>query len=312
VTDKRITVSPYSAGDASVWDDLVERAANGTVLHTRRYLGYHGDRFTDRSLLVLEAGRPVAAVAAAVDPQDARCIVSHPGITYGGIVHLASFRGVAVRGALEACLAEWAADRVVYKPVPHVIHRVPAQDDLWALFMAGARRIRCDLSWAVDLTTPMAWTGNRRRAVSKALTAVQVTEDKTALPELWDIITAVLAERHGVQPVHSLDEMRDLLARCPQEILVHVARQQDRVIAGAVVYRVGAAWHSQYLASSPEGRESGALDAVVSFGIEAARNDGARWYDFGISNVKGALNEGLYFYKSSFGGGSVAQEHYEL
>jgi hypothetical protein len=305
-------VSPYSADDAAVWDDIVERAANGTLLHTRRYLGYHGDRFADRSLLVLESGKPVAVVAAAVDPDDEHCVVSHPGITYGGIVHLASFRGAVVQDALEACLHQWAADRVIYKPVPHVIHRVPAQDDLWALYMAGAVRTRCDLSWAVDLSTPMAWSGNRRRAVSKALATVQITEDQTALPQLWDIVTQVLADRHGVRPVHTLDEMRDLLERCPQEIRVHVARLQDRVIAGSVVYRVGAAWHSQYLASSPEGRELGALDAVVSFGIEAARSAGARWYDFGISNVKGLLNEGLYFYKSSFGGGSVAQEHYEL
>jgi hypothetical protein len=314
VTDNRVTVSPYSADDAAVWDDIVERAANGTLLHTRRYLGYHGDRFADRSLLVLESGRPVAVVAAAVDPDDERCVISHPGITYGGIVHLASLRGSGVAAALTAALAEWRADRVVYKPVPHVYHRVPAQDDLWALYLAGATRKRCDLSWAIDLSAPMTWTGNRRRAVTRATAQLELADDPDSLPELWSILTAVLDVRHGVTPVHTLAEMQDLMVRCPGEIRVHVARQAGEVVAGSVVYVAGAAWHSQYLASSDIGRRVGALDAVVSFGIEQARVSGARWYDFGISNEDRGrvLNEGLYFYKSSFGGGSVVHEQYQL
>jgi hypothetical protein len=309
-----VEVRPYDAADAAAWDDLVARSANGTLLHTRRYLGYHGDRFADRSLVVLDGGRPAAVLPAALDPSDPACVVSHPGLTYGGLVHPPSFRGTAVRAALDAALAHWSAARVVYKPVPHVFHRAAAQDDLWALFVLGAKRFRVDLSWAVDLTGPPAWTGNRRRAAAKAAAAVDVTRDDDAVEELWAVLTESLAERHGVRPVHTAAELAELLERCPGEIAVHVARRDSAVVAGAVVYVAGAAWHTQYLTSGAAGREVGALDAVVAYGIDAAREAGARWYDFGISNEDAGrtLNEGLYFYKSSFGGGSVVHEQYEL
>jgi hypothetical protein len=308
-------VEPFAATHADEWDALVARSANGTLLHTRRYLGYHGDRFADRSLLVRDDdGTLVAVVAAALDPDDPGCVVSHPGITYGGLVHLPSFRGADVLEALRACVSEWGADRVVYKPVPRVFHRAAAQDDVWALHVLGARRARCDLSWAVDLTGAMTWSGNRRRAATKALSTCEVGDDPDALDTFWSVLDASLTERHGVRPVHTPDEMRDLMARCPGEIAVHVARLDGAVVAGAVVYVAGAAWHSQYLASNDAGRAVGALDGVIAYGIERARAAGARWYDFGISNEDRGrtLNTGLYFYKTSFGGGSVAFEQYEL
>jgi hypothetical protein len=305
-----VTVRPYEASDADAWDDLVGRAANGTLLHTRRYLGYHGEKFADRSLVVLRDGRPEAVLPAALDPDDPACVVSHPGVTYGGLVHLPSFRGMAVVDALRAAAAHWQAERVLYKPVPHVFHRAAAQDDLWALFLLGATRYRTDLSWAVDLTGPMTWTGNRRRSATKA--PVEVARDDAALAAFWAVLEASLGERHGVRPVHTAAEMADLMRRCPDEIALHVARRDCAVVAGAIVYVAGAAWHTQYLAASPEGRSCGALDAVIAYGVDAARAAGARWYDFGISNEdRGrSLNEGLFFYKSSFGGGSVVHEFY--
>jgi hypothetical protein len=314
VSGARITVEPYTESQAAAWDDVVDRAANGTLLHTRRYLGYHGDRFADRSLVVLDDGRPVAVLPAALDPDDGGCVVSHPGVTYGGLVHLPAFRGASVLNALKACLAQWQADRVLYKAVPHVFHRAPAQDDLWALYLLGARRIRCDLSWAIDLGSPMTWTGNRRRSAAKAAALVELRDDPQGLDEFWDVLTETLTGRHGVAPVHTAAEMRELMTRCPGDIRVHVARQDGAVVAGSVIYVAGTAWHSQYLAASAAGRAVGALDAVIAFGVEAARTAGARWYDFGISNVDNGrtLNEGLYFHKASFGGGSVVHEFYEL
>ena len=43
---------PYAAEHATAWDELVDGAPMGTLLHTRRFLSYHGDRFNDRSLVV--------------------------------------------------------------------------------------------------------------------------------------------------------------------------------------------------------------------------------------------------------------------
>ena len=78
----------YRPDDAAAWDDLVARSVNGTILHTRRFLAYHGSRFRDRSLVVTKSNGKLAGVLpAAEDPVDQSVVTSHPGLTYGGLVH---------------------------------------------------------------------------------------------------------------------------------------------------------------------------------------------------------------------------------
>src|SRR5258705_7003976 len=81
-------VLSYARGAAAAWDEFVARAPMATLLHTRRYLSYHGERFSDVSvLLVDERQRVIAVFPAALDPDDDKCVISHPGVTYGGIVY---------------------------------------------------------------------------------------------------------------------------------------------------------------------------------------------------------------------------------
>ena len=52
-----LSVRPYQPDDADAWDGFCEGALQSTLLHTRRFLSYHGDRFADRSLIIEEAGK---------------------------------------------------------------------------------------------------------------------------------------------------------------------------------------------------------------------------------------------------------------
>ena len=55
-------------------------------------------------------------------------------------------------------------------------------------------------------------------------------------------------------------------------------------------------------------------DGLASICIRSAIGSGRRWFDFGTSNERQGrfLNEGLYEFKSNFGGGGVAHEFYTL
>ena len=95
-------VRGYEPEDAKVWDALVARSSTGTMMHTRRFISYHGDRFRDRSLMVEDRrGKVVGVFPAAEDPADSEMVVSHPGLTYGGLVHDGSLRGASMVEALE-------------------------------------------------------------------------------------------------------------------------------------------------------------------------------------------------------------------
>jgi CelD/BcsL family acetyltransferase involved in cellulose biosynthesis len=304
-------------GQSAEWDHFCKGGLNGTFLHSRRFLSYHGTRFVDRSLMVREDGQLVAVLPLAQSSGDATVVVSHPGATYGGLVHQGKVRGMRTIEALEACASALHAAgymRMQYKPVPHIYHQVPAQDDLYALFRLGARRFRCDLSSSIDLTNRGAPSERRRRGLKKALRSVELQDGAEQLPALWAVLQDNLARKHDAQPVHSLQEMLELCQRFPQEIAVRVACIAGRVEAGVVLFRCGPVWHAQYIAASQAAYDVSALDAVFDGAITEAKGAGARYFDFGTSNEEGGqvLNDGLYRFKTEFGGGGVAYEQYEI
>src|SRR5437016_6175838 len=92
-------IRSYGPGDARGWESLVERACNGTFLHTRRFISYHGDRFLDRSLVLENCRKGIVGVFPAAEvPAEPQMIISHPGLSYGGVVHDGSVRGASMIG----------------------------------------------------------------------------------------------------------------------------------------------------------------------------------------------------------------------
>ena len=309
---------PYTEVDAAPWDQFCAASHTATFLHTRRFLSYHRDRFVDDSLVVEDEGRWVGILPAARYSKDDACVESHPGITYGGLLHGGSLRGERMLAAIEAAVKYYASRgrrRLVYKPVPHIYHRVPGQDDLYALFRLNAVRSRCDLSCAVDLAHRLTTSERRKRSRRKAERAgTSVSEGSHHAIALWGVLEENLAREHGAAPVHTFDEIALLIERFPENIRVVAAELDGKLEAGVVLFVTETTHHAQYIASSEQGYEACALDAVFEHCIAAARSAGARWFDFGTSNESAGrvLNEGLYRFKAEFGGGGIAYEFYEL
>lgn len=314
-----VRIRAMKEADAPAWDALVARSTAGTFLHTRRFLSYHGERFTDCSLMLEDERGGLAGVfPAALDPVDASIVVSHPGISYGGVLHAGELTGAFAVRACEAICAYYSEQgkRLLrYKAVPPIYHRMPAQDDVYALFRMNAVLYRRDLSTAIDLSARGSISERRRRGVKKAQQAgLQVVAALDALEEFWDVLTENLSSRHAVKPVHTTDEMQLLRARFPAEIELLVAKRDGRVLAGVLLFDSERVSHAQYTASTEAGRECGALDAVLETAIERAVAAGRRYFDFGVSTEQAGefLNEGLYAFKTGFGGAGIVHDFYEI
>jgi hypothetical protein len=311
-------IAAAQVGDAA-HDDFVMRATAGTFLHTRRYRAHQDDRFRDLSLAICsDTGALLGFFPAAVDPQDDSRIVSHPGLTYGGIVHAGQLRGQQMIEALAEicrCYADQGFRTLRYKTIPYIYDRVPAGDDLYALFRLGARRYRCDLLSTIDLAHRPAPSTRRRRSLRKALKAgVKVRDGPELVAALWGVLEENLARKHGVSPVHSAAEIAHIRSIFPEHVRIVAGLVGGEVHAGVVLFVTPRVVHAQYIASSGIGYEVAALDAVFDHCIASASADGARYFDFGSSNEQDGrqLNDGLFQFKSEFGAGAVAHEFYEL
>ena len=308
---------PY-AGAGEPWDALVGAAPMATFLHTRRFLDHHGDRFPDLSLLLLEGGELAGVFPAAAHPQDERRVVSHPGSTFGGLAHdggLAGERMIDALKAIRAAYREQGFETLSYKAVPHIYHRLPSEDDLYALFRLGATRARADLSCAIDLDARRPAASRRRRGLRKARSeGVEVRRSPDLAHHLWPVLEANLRERHGVDPVHTVEEILQLHELFPEEVGFVAGILDGEVLGGIVTFTTPRVVHPQYIASGERGRGVSVLDAVFEYSIDEARRAGARFFDFGISTVDDGrqLNDGLHGFKREFGGGGVTYESYEL
>jgi hypothetical protein len=303
---------PYRAGMADAWNAFNAQAVNGHFLFDRRFMDYHADRFRDASLVVEQDGAPLALLPLNLAEDGAW---SHQGLTFGGLIH-AGLGARAILDVLDACAERLHADAagaLIYKALPWIYPRAPAQQDLYWLFRRDAALIRRDVSAAIDYRARGRVSSRRDRGARKARKAGLTFQQSGDWPAYWRLLQGVLAERHGVAPVHSLAEIELLASRFPEEIALFVATRDAELQAGVVMFRSDLVAHAQYIAVGDAGRETGALDGLFDHLIElhAARS---RYFDFGISNTDRGrvLNEGLMAQKEEFGASAVVHDVYRV
>lgn len=313
--DKTFEIRRYSEADMAAWNDFVAISRQGTFLFNRGYMDYHRDRFADHSLMFYLNGKIFALLPANVD-DTTHTLYSHQGLTYGGLITDSQATASLVADLfvqLNAYLRQHGIRRVVYKPMPWIYQRQPAEEDLYALTnVCHARLAVRNISSTVLTHDPVKWRRDRRYNANKSASeGVVVEQDNTALPQFWSILEDNLKTSHNTSPVHTLTEMQRLQAVFPDNIKLYVARHQNNVVAGTLVYVSPQVAHTQYISASPEGKAIHALDLMFRH-VFADYND-TPCIDFGISNEDHGryLNRGLIFQKEGFGGRGVCYDWYE-
>ena len=317
-----INVAPY-INDASTrkeWDKFVTDSRNGTFLFCRDFMEYHSDRFEDASLLIYDNQKLLGLLPANRSRRDAATVESHGGLTYGGLLlgdkATAMLIGKMLHVAAEYYLAQ-GYKQLVYKPTPYIYHRQPTEEPLYWLYRAGATLEMRNVSTAVSLRNPLPLSELRGRKCRQAQNAdLRIRSEKSGAladedyPAYWDLLTETLEQRHGVRPVHSLQEIKHLKSLFPNEIKLYTAEREGALLAGVLCFDCGKVVHAQYIAAGAEARTCGALDLLFATLLEIYSN--RAYFDFGISNEPetGRINEGLIFQKEGFGGRSVCYDRY--
>jgi len=314
VTNQQWHIVRYSAEEKERWDRFVRRSKNGTFLLQRDYMDYHADRFQDCSLLIFCNRKLLALLPGNLS---GNCFYSHQGLTYGGMLFSPSVTLLQVEDAFRTALnylhQECAVQTLVYRAIPHIYHRYPAEEDLYVLVRLGATLAARSLSSAIPLDDRLPFRTLRRRQLKRAqASALTITEDED-FAAFWAILEDNLRERYSVSPVHSLEEITRLHHNFPRQISLFRVCNGAETLAGCVVYETDEVAHVQYIAASPQGKKCGALD-LLFHQLISDRYARKRYFDFGISTEQGGqiLNEGLLFQKEGFGARAIMYDVYEL
>ena len=308
-----IEVIHYTDTYKKLWDEFVQKSKNGVFLFFRDYMEYHSDRFEDNSLLFFENNKLIALLPANRDHEG---LVSHGGLTFGGIV---ADEGMTITGMLHVFeqltvhLNKEGFRKIIYKPIPHIYHRVPAEEDLYILFARGGRLMRRDLSTTISLRNRLPYAKGRKWSINKAKKAGITVRPSADFDRFMKIEEDVLRKYHQKTPIHTAAEIAMLVGRFPQNIKLFAAYRQTEMQAGVIIYESAHVAHAQYIAATDEGREVGASDLVLDHLIQNVYSE-KTYFDFGISTEHAGyhLNSGLALYKENFGGRAIAYDWYEL
>ncbi|MEA1967686.1 MAG: GNAT family N-acetyltransferase [Thermodesulfobacteriota bacterium] len=307
-------VEIYKFSQKKIWDQFVENSKNGTFLFFRDYMDYHSDRFQDYSLMIKNDKAKLIAILPANSSNDN--IISHEGLTYGGFIVDKKMKTPIMLDLFESVLEflkKHGFKSLVYKTVPHIYHKLPAEEDLYALFLCNAKLLRRDVMSVIDSRFPLKFQEQRRRGLQKARKYGFYVKQSDDFKNYWDILSNNLSKKHSKEPVHSLEEIILLHNRFPGNIKLFACFQDSLMLAGAVVYESQNAVHIQYISSSEQGQTSGALDLTFNYLINEIYPD-KYYFDFGISNESDGwyLNKGLVDQKEGFGARTIVHSHYNV
>lgn len=306
-----IEIKKYTAEDAAEWDFVIERSRNGTFLHYRNYMDYHSDRFQDFSLIVLRADKPVAVFPASVA---SGIVTSHGGLTYGGLLSVEDLCADETLQAVQQIGSHYKAngiEKILIKTVPYIFHRYPCQEELYALFRVDAKLVRRDASSVIELNKKFSYSKGRKWSINKARKAGVIVKKTLDPISFYTLLTAAL-KKFDATPTHSIEEIRLLMQRFPENVSIYEAHISGNISAGAIIYDFGDAVHTQYLATSEDGRNIGSLDFLLAELIQNVYAD-RKFFSFGISTEQSGhfLNTGLIAQKEGFGARTVVHDFYE-
>lgn len=309
-----IEIKRYIDTYKNEWDTFIKESKNGLFFFQRDFMDYHADRFTDHSLFIYNKSSLVAVLPA---NESGDTIFSHQGLTFGSLIMSKKIKATEVLeifNTIKSYYKEKDFNKIIYKTIPYIFHSYPSQEDIYALYRNNAKLIKRELSSAVDIQkNKIEYSSSIKNLVNKLTkNGYQITEEKNAT-NFWELTSFILNRQHNVSPVHSLQEIQLLMDKFPKNIRLFTLYENQKLLAGVLIFAFGEAIHTQYMSNSDEGRKKGALAFVNYYLINNIFKD-KKYYSFGISTEQNGhyINEGLAHQKEQMGGRGIVLDTYEI
>ncbi|WP_178983750.1 GNAT family N-acetyltransferase [Winogradskyella helgolandensis] len=277
-------------------------------------MDYHSDRFKDFSVMLYKDDQLYALLPANIVGDK---VISHQGLTYGSFVLQDKSKFFYAFEAFKTMLAFYEKEGVKaleIKVIPTFYNRMPSDELDYFLYKAEAQLLKKEVLMVIDYAHKLRFQKNRREGINKAVRSGLVLKVDTNFEDFWtDVLIPNLEKKHGVQPVHSLEEIELLASRFPEHIKQVNIYKDGKVVAGTTVFLTETTVHPQYVSGNTDKNSFGSLDLAYDFVINKMCDD-KRYFDFNISSEDNGrkINEGLIFWKESCGARSYTANTYLL
>ncbi len=298
--------------NTTAWDSFVQSANNGTIFHTRKFLGYHPPgRFQDHSLVFIKKGKTISLFPSAEVLEDnKRWLISHPGASVGSLVvreNLAFSDALGLVDLLISYANKNGFDGIRLTQPPTIYSKRLSHYIDFALLQNGFSYVKREISSVLFLENSITenlskFKSTHRTAVRKAEKSgveVKLSDD---FASFYEILKKNLSIRHGVSPTHTLDELVYLKELFPDKIHLFGAFIENKMVAGVVNFTVTEnVVLAFYISHDEDYQESRPINLLFYKIFEWAIKEKFAVFDFGIFTVDEKPNMGLARFKENFG-----------
>ena len=275
---------------------------------------YHSDRFEDFSLMVYDNEKLVCVLPA---NRVGATLYSHHGLTYGGLVFQNSIKlgnSITVLKEILDYLNENQIDKLNLKLIPSIYCDGFSEEIEYSLFLLEAKITKRDCLSVIDLTKPFSISKTRKESIRRGVKNDLVIKEELNFELFWnEILIPNLDKKHKAKPVHSIQEITKLQNTFPDNIRHFNVYNGNNIVAGTTIFISEYVAHPQYISGNTQKNELGSLDYLYDYLIKVVFKD-KKYFDFGPSHEQNGLkiNEGILFWKESFGAKTTVQDYYEI
>ncbi|MDT0556724.1 GNAT family N-acetyltransferase [Patiriisocius hiemis] len=242
-------------------------------------------------------------------------MISHAGLTYGGIIHKPNEYLEVVESVFH-CLLEFLKSndflelRVKLPPYFYHTKYTTAQDFLF--FINGVNSYKRDINFVVPLNNINLHKSKSKAQKNGTFSSLELKEEDS-LDAFWNsVLIPVLKTNYNSTPVHSLEEIKLLKQKFPTNIVQFNAYQGENIVAGMTLFISGKVVKSQYGVVTTVGKKYKALDYIYLELYKKYKELGYLYFDLGTTTTKDGYNSGLTRYKEELGGNPVNLDYYSL
>lgn len=313
-------IEPFVDAHERQWDDFVMQVSlNGTFLHTRNFLNYHGKgKFIDASIEIYKGNKLVAVCPACLQKSDGRNILnSHKGSTFGGIVlHKDIYNAKDMMDLMETfenylCYSEF--DQVELKLTPDIFAKESMELLEYVLQYYGYNSYK-ELNSYIPLDCDETelikkFDRNKKRNIKKCENEklwFHRLDSDSELEQFYKLLEINLT-KHNLKPIHSLNEILEFhKVRLKDETKFYGVGLGNDILAAGMMFdfKTVNIIHAQNLSYNPFiERDYSPISYLYYKAIIQAKRDGYKKLTWGVSteNKGKVLNMGLIRNKESYG-----------
>ena len=316
-------INKFIEEQSDLWETMVESANNGTIFHTRKFIGYHPPgRFTDHSLIFNKKDKPFVLLPAAERIIDnKKYLISHPGTSYGSFVvpeNLSFSDSYELVKELILYAKSNGFDGIRLTPPPTIYSNRLSNYIDFALIQHGFDYLKREVSSILFLEDTAEqnlekFKPSHRQAVRKAMKAGVQVKKTEQYEEFYKILENNLKIRHNVTPTHTLEELLKVKELFPEKINLFGAFLEGKMVAGVVNFiSTDDVVLAFYISHNEEYQETRALNLLFYSIFEWAIKEKFKVFDFGIFTVNEDPNFGLARFKENFGASGMFRDTFEI